>query len=84
MATTYVITVANILAWNPELNAQCTNLAAGSSYCVWGVSEYGFVSGVRMIAPLLTPVLSVDYISHDVNSDFHGHYYYFQNDFGDR
>ncbi|CCO30550.1 LysM domain protein [Rhizoctonia solani AG-1 IB] len=31
-----VASVEDILRWNLGLNAQCTNLAVGSSYCVWG------------------------------------------------
>ncbi|KAI1182982.1 hypothetical protein F5B17DRAFT_417968 [Nemania serpens] len=32
------ITVAELLAWNPDLNSECSNLEIGYNYCV-GVSE---------------------------------------------
>ncbi|QRV82272.1 LysM domain protein [Ceratobasidium sp. AG-Ba] len=37
-AITYsqVTNTTDLLRWNTGLNSQCTNLAAGSAYCVWG------------------------------------------------
>ncbi|VDC05352.1 unnamed protein product [Peniophora sp. CBMAI 1063] len=34
--TTYSITLSDFIAWNPEVNAQCTNIQLGLAYCVAG------------------------------------------------
>ncbi|KAF7797813.1 hypothetical protein EIP86_009019 [Pleurotus ostreatoroseus] len=32
--------LARFIAWNPEVNAGCTNIEVGLSYCVFGLTEY--------------------------------------------
>ncbi|KZV98835.1 hypothetical protein EXIGLDRAFT_273250 [Exidia glandulosa HHB12029] len=34
--TTYSISLTEFLSWNPEVNAQCTNIQLGLAYCVAG------------------------------------------------
>ncbi|QRV99532.1 LysM domain protein [Ceratobasidium sp. AG-Ba] len=36
IAYTQVANLTDIYRWNSGLNSQCTNLAVGSAYCVWG------------------------------------------------
>ncbi|KAG9123113.1 hypothetical protein FRC07_000216, partial [Ceratobasidium sp. 392] len=58
-AITYsqVTNMTDLLRWNTGLNSQCTNLAAGSAYCVWGdsVSATTTSSGTPAPTPDLPP-----------------------------
>ncbi|CAE6441256.1 unnamed protein product [Rhizoctonia solani] len=67
-----VASVEDILRWNLGLNAQCTNLAVGSSYCVWGdpkgattttaITSTGSALQTATLAnPSLTPSFSCTY-----------------------